>query len=46
MKKEKDTIKESFHNLRKKIEQGEKSFVSEDWSRMKKVLETIVFAFK
>lgn len=43
---QKETIKESFHNLRKKIEKGEKSFASEDWSRMKKLLETIVFAFK
>lgn len=43
---QKDRIKESFHQLRKKIEKGEQSFVPEDWSRMKKLLETIVFAFR
>lgn len=43
---QKDRIKESFHNLRKKIEKGEESFILENWSRMKKLLESIVFAFK
>lgn len=43
---QKDRIKESFHNLRKKIEREEESFILENWSRMKKLLESIVFAFK
>ncbi len=43
---QKDNLKKMFHDLRKKIEKGEKTFVLEDWSRMKKLLETIVFAFK
>lgn len=43
---QKDNLKKKFHDLRKKIEKGEETFVLEDWSRMKKLLETIVFAFK
>lgn len=43
---QKDNLKKMFHELRKKIEKGEETFVPEDWSRMKKLLETIVFAFK
>lgn len=43
---QKDTIKKSFHSLRRKIENGSAPFVIENWSRMKKLLDTIVFAFR
>ena len=43
---QKDRIKKSFHSLRKEIENGDVPFVLENWSRMKQLLETIVFAFK
>lgn len=42
---QKDDIKEKFHTLRKAIENGKKSFVAEEWGRMKQLLDTIVFAF-
>ncbi len=42
---QKDDIKKKFHELRKSIEKGEKSFVAEEWVRMKKLLDIIIFAF-
>lgn len=42
---QKKEIKEKFHKLRKEIESGQKAFVPERWERMKKLLDTIVFAF-
>lgn len=42
---QKDDIKKKFHELRKTIEKGEKSFVAEEWARMKKLLDIIIFAF-
>ena len=42
---EKDTIKENFHDLRRAIERGKQPFIQEEWQRMKKLLDTIVFAF-
>lgn len=42
---QKDDIKEKFHQLRKEIENGKKSFVHEDWARMKELLDAVVFAF-
>lgn len=41
----KQQIKERFVNLKNKINRGEESFVLEEWDRMKKVLDRIVFAF-
>lgn len=42
---QKEEIKDRYHTLRRSIEKGEKIFVSEDWERMKQLLDTIVFAF-
>ena len=42
---QKDDIKRKFHKLRKLIEKDEKAFVIEDWIRMKRLLNTIIFAF-
>ena len=42
---QKDEIKKKFHALRKAIGNGKKSFVVEDWGRMKQLLDTMVFAF-
>lgn len=42
---QKDEIKQKFHDLRKAIESGQKSFDSEDWGRMKLLLDAIVFSF-
>lgn len=41
----KDDIKHKFHEVRKKIENENMTFVPTDWERMKRLLETIVFAF-
>lgn len=41
----KDDIKKRFHQLRKDIKNGKKSFINEDWNRMKQLLDNIVFAF-
>lgn len=41
----KDEIKKNFHKFRKRIEADENLFVAEDWIRMKRLLDTIVFAF-
>lgn len=42
---QKEDINKNFHKLRKSIEQGKKSFVVEDWIRMKQLLDTVIFAF-
>lgn len=42
---QKDKIKESFHELRKEIIKCQKSFIPEEWARMKQLLDTIIFAF-
>lgn len=39
----KDEVKEKFHELRRKIENEEKTFVPEEWERVRLLLETIVF---
>ena len=41
----KDDIKKKFQKLRKEILTGKKSFIYEDWAKMKQLLDTIVFAF-
>ena len=41
----KNDIKLKFHEVRNKIEKGDTAFLVEEWERMKKLLETIVFAF-
>ena len=41
----KDDIKQKFHEMRNKIERGDEVFKTEEWKNMKKLLETIVFAF-
>ena len=43
---QKDEIKETFHKLRKEIENGERTFNLDEWERMNQLLDTIVFAFK
>lgn len=42
---QKDDIKLRFHHFRKEIENGKKPFVLEEWSKMKLLLDTIIFAF-
>lgn len=42
---QKNEIKERFHELRKAIENGQKTFIQEEWTRMKQLLDTIIFAF-
>ena len=41
----KDDIKHKFHKIRNKIEKGDEVFKTKEWENMKKLLETIVFAF-
>ena len=41
----KNDIKLKFHEMRNKIEKGNAIFQVGEWKRMKKLLETIVFAF-
>lgn len=43
---QKDEIKETFHKLRKEIENGERTFNLDEWERMNQLLDTILFAFK
>ena len=42
---QKDDIKQKFHDLRRAIESGDQPFVGEEWSRIKQILDSIVFAF-
>lgn len=42
---QKDKIKEKFYTLCKSIAKGEKAFFPDEWERMKRLLETIIFAF-
>lgn len=42
---QKDKIKIKFFELCKAIENGEKVFVSEEWEKIRQLLDTIVFAF-
>ena len=42
---QKDEVKNRFHKLRKDIQSEKKSFVPEEWEKMKSLLDTIVFAF-
>lgn len=42
----KEEIKKKFISMRNKIEAGNQPFIEEDWKRIKKILDTIVFAFK
>lgn len=41
----KNDIKHSFHEVRNRIEKGEVLFQAEEWEHMRKLLETILFAF-
>lgn len=41
----KKDIKNKFHEVRNKIENGNAIFLVEEWKRMQKLLESIVFAF-
>ena len=43
---QKEDVKERFHNLRKAIESGKSVFNAQDWFRMQKLLENIIFAFR
>ncbi len=43
---QKDTIKQNFHKLKNKIENGGQSFSAEEWERMKTLLDSIIFAYK
>ena len=43
---QKDTIKQNFHKLKKRIEREEQIFVPQEWERMKTLLDSIVFAYK
>ena len=42
----KDTIKERFHDMKNKINNGKEVFIPQEWERMKLLLDDIVFAFK
>lgn len=42
----KNDIKHKFHKMRNQIQNRDTIFVAEEWENMKKILETIVFAFK
>lgn len=42
---QKDKIKKKFYALCKAIEKGEDVFIPDEWERMKRLLETIIFAF-
>lgn len=42
---QKDKIKKKIFELCKAIEKGEKVFIPEEWEKMRKLLDTIVFAF-
>ena len=42
----KNDIKHKFHKMRNQIQNRDTIFVAEEWENMKKLLETIVFAFK
>ena len=42
----KESIKRNFHNLKNKIENGEECFNPKEWERMKRLLDSIVFAYK
>lgn len=42
---QKDDIKKKFHELRNAIDKGKEVFVIQDWYKMKRLLDTIVFAF-
>lgn len=41
----KDEIKKKFITTRNKIEAGDQLFIEKDWKRIKKILDTIVYAF-
>lgn len=41
----KEEIKKKFISMRNKIEAGNQPFIEEEWKRIKKILDTIVFAF-
>ncbi|MDE6708098.1 MAG: hypothetical protein K2K06_08690 [Oscillospiraceae bacterium] len=42
---QKDEIKKKFQDMRKAINEGKQLFVEEEWSRIKLILETIIFTF-
>ena len=42
----KEDIKNSFHEIRKKIDNGEVDFLACEWENIKKILDNIVFAFE
>lgn len=42
---QKDDIKKRFYKMRNSIENGKIPFAAEEWDRMKKLLDIIVFAF-
>ena len=42
---QKGEIKKKFYMLCKAIEKGENVFFPDEWERMKRLLETIIFAF-
>lgn len=42
---QKNEIQNKFYQLKNSIESGQITFINKDWSRMKKLLDTIVFAF-
>ena len=41
----KDIIKDEFHELRRRIEDGKEEFKPEEWGKLDELLKTIIFAF-
>ena len=42
----KDKVKRRFHTIKNRIEKGELAFILEEWERMKRLLDEIVYSFK
>ena len=42
----KDYIKKEFHEMRQKVDKGEHPFLTDEWDRMRKLLDEIVFAYR
>ncbi len=43
---QKEKIKDKYISMKNRIESGKQYFIESDWLRIKKILNTIVFAFK
>ncbi len=42
---QKDSIKDDFHKIRRRIESGKEEFKPEAWAKLDALLKTIIFAF-